>query len=136
MVPPSHPVVFFDGECPFCNRWAWRMRALDRHSRLRFAPLQGETARLLLPAELRPEGRPGTMVFWVPQPPAMHLRSQAALRAFTLTGSWVSPFTRLLLLFPTSWGDWVYGLIERSRERGKGTTCPLPEPADIAALLP
>ncbi len=137
-VMPDHPVVFFDGACPFCNRWAWRLRALDSRSCLRFAAIQGKTAQRLLSENLRPAGRPATMVLWLPPAgegePEVLVRSRAALRAFVVTGSWASLPARLLQLFPTSWGDAVYGVIERRRTRG--TECPLPTQADLAVLLP
>lgn len=45
------PIVFFDGECGLCDRFVQLLLQLDEHNRLRFAPLQGETAARLLPAE-------------------------------------------------------------------------------------
>src|SRR5688572_12325015 len=42
---PGGPVLFFDGECGLCNRVVRLMLRLDRHGRLRFAPLQGAVAQ-------------------------------------------------------------------------------------------
>jgi predicted DCC family thiol-disulfide oxidoreductase YuxK len=41
------PVLFFDGHCYLCNESVRLLLKLDRHRRLRYAPLQGETARQL-----------------------------------------------------------------------------------------
>src|SRR4029453_979242 len=43
----DHPVVFFDGACGMCNRLVRWVMARDLATSLRFAPLQGETARSL-----------------------------------------------------------------------------------------
>jgi len=42
------PVVLFDGLCGLCDRLVDFALAADRAHRLRFAPLQGRTARALL----------------------------------------------------------------------------------------
>ncbi len=39
-----HPLLlFFDGECAFCNRWVNRVREADRQHRMRFGTKQGRT---------------------------------------------------------------------------------------------
>jgi predicted DCC family thiol-disulfide oxidoreductase YuxK len=41
---PEHPfLLFFDGECSFCNRWVARVKNADRSHRTRFATKQGPT---------------------------------------------------------------------------------------------
>lgn len=40
----DHPLlVFFDGECGFCNRWINRVRDADHAHRIRFGTKQGKT---------------------------------------------------------------------------------------------
>ena len=44
-----HPLVlFFDGECSFCNRWVNRVREADHQHRMRFGAKQGRTFQQLL----------------------------------------------------------------------------------------
>jgi predicted DCC family thiol-disulfide oxidoreductase YuxK len=39
-----HPLLlFFDGECAFCNRWVNRVRLADHRHRMRFGAKQGRT---------------------------------------------------------------------------------------------
>src|SRR2546430_17318441 len=45
----EHPIIFFDGVCAMCNRFVDLVLRADRRDVFRFAPLQGETARELLP---------------------------------------------------------------------------------------
>ena len=47
-VPAESGIVFFDGVCGMCNRFVDLLLKLDRQGRLKFAPLQGETAERLL----------------------------------------------------------------------------------------
>ena len=49
----STNVVFFDGVCGLCNCLVEFVLSRDRRGAIRFAPLQGETAKLRLKAESR-----------------------------------------------------------------------------------
>jgi len=52
-------IVFFDGECLFCQARVRWLRARDRHGVLAFAPLQGELAARLLGGDDGPLAVPG-----------------------------------------------------------------------------
>jgi predicted DCC family thiol-disulfide oxidoreductase YuxK len=44
-----HPLLlFFDGECAFCNRWVNRVRMADHQHRMRFGAKQGHTFQQIL----------------------------------------------------------------------------------------
>jgi len=47
----SHPLlVFFDGECGFCNHWINRVKAADHAHRIRYGTKQGKTFRKIAQA--------------------------------------------------------------------------------------
>jgi len=49
-----HPfLLFFDGQCAFCNRWVNRVREADHQQRMRFGTKQGSTFREV--AQAHPE---------------------------------------------------------------------------------
>jgi predicted DCC family thiol-disulfide oxidoreductase YuxK len=49
-----HPyLLFFDGECAFCDRWVNRVRASDHAGRMRFGTKQGRTFQRV--AQAHPE---------------------------------------------------------------------------------
>ncbi len=49
-----HPLLlFFDGECAFCNRWVNRVKLADHAHRMRYGAKQGRTFQQL--AETHPE---------------------------------------------------------------------------------
>ena len=45
----QHPLLlFFDGECAFCNRWVARVKDADHRHRIRFGTKQGQTFQVVL----------------------------------------------------------------------------------------
>jgi predicted DCC family thiol-disulfide oxidoreductase YuxK len=119
-------IVFYDGVCGLCHRWVWFILKRDKARTLRFAPLQGETAKARkdFPAELR------TVVFVLQLRGAgeqVYTHSEAALRLLDHVGG----FWRIvswLRIIPRPMRDWVYQVIAARRFRwfGKFESCPLP----------
>src|SRR4026209_3041846 len=93
----DHPIVFYDGDCGLCDRFVrWMLRRDRRARRYRFAPLQGETARLMIHVE---SGVPGEWSVVLVDHAGEHHRSTAALRAIAgLGGGWRG--AGLVLLVP------------------------------------
>ena len=124
-------LVLFDGECVFCDGFVQWLLERDPAGRLRFAPLQGETA-----AELRirhPEipHDHDTVVFVELQgrEPRVALRSDAAVRVMSLIDS---PWRHVAILrfVPRVLRDLPYRLFVRLRYRlfGRYDTCMIPTP--------
>lgn len=133
-VPPEGPVVFFDGVCGFCNRSVDFVLSRDRAGRIRFAPLQGETAqRLLSPADV---ANLNSLVLWTPA--GAYRRTAAVCRILWLLGGGWAICGTLLWLIPRPLRDLGYALIARNRYRlfGRKETCRLPTPAERARFLP
>jgi predicted DCC family thiol-disulfide oxidoreductase YuxK len=135
--PSSIParVVLYDGVCGLCDRLVQFLVAKDRARRLRYAPLQGETA-----ARLRAQlpGIPDdldTMVFV--DDGQVYLRSRAFARiARYLPMPW--RLGAVLRYVPRVLADAAYGLVARSRYRifGKVEACGLPTAEQRQLLLP
>jgi len=130
----QRPILFYDGECGFCQRTVqWALRH-DRHRRLWFAPLQGTTYRSLAPA-----GAPvdlSTIVFLAPQ--GMRMRSSAIVALLTALGGAWRALGVLLWLVPRPVRDAGYGFVARRRHRlgGRNAACAVPGPADRERFLP
>ncbi len=127
-------VVFFDGVCGLCNVSVDFILARDTHQRFRFAPLQGETARQVLPAADRE--RLDTLVLLTER--AAYRRSAAVVRIlWRLPGVW-PVLGALLWLIPGPLRDLGYRIVSANRLSwfGKKETCRLPTPEERERFLP
>jgi predicted DCC family thiol-disulfide oxidoreductase YuxK len=130
----GRPIVFFDGECTICNASVDFILKRDRRQQFFFAPLQGETARALLPP-LAANSDEWSMVL-VDERGAFD-RSDAALRVASRLGiPW--SLASLALHLPRWLRDGAYRLIARNRYRlfGHHDTCRIPTEAERARFLP
>lgn len=127
-------ILFFDGVCGLCNRAVDFVLARDKDGTIKFAPLQGDTARqLLTPADLADLN---TMVLWVGG--KTYRKSAAAARIlWRLHWGWRMTGT-LLWLIPLPLRNLGYTLVARNRYRffGKKETCRMPSAAERLRFLP
>ncbi len=119
------PIVFVDGVCVLCHHMLRCVAWLDKSEAFRFAPLQGETAARLLPAEFR---QVNTVVLWqtVRGEIKLSTKSEAVLRimAGLPIPGWIPAFLRW---WPTAWRDGLYDFVARLRFRlcGRQDACNL-----------
>jgi predicted DCC family thiol-disulfide oxidoreductase YuxK len=126
-MPESHPVILFDGVCNFCNYWVNFSIKRDPGKKLRFTPLQGETAKTLLP-EYNIQPNSLSSVVFIENGKA-YTQSSAALRvARHLSGGWKLFYG--LMIIPKFIRDALYNIIARNRYKwyGKKETCMIPTP--------
>jgi len=125
-------ILFFDGVCGLCNGLVDWLLPRDHHRQLKFATLQGATAKALLPPENIADL--DTVVVWYRG--KVLLRSDAILACLIqLGGLW-----RLLGIFkiiPAFIRDAIYDLIARNRYRwfGQRLTCRMPLPGERLRFL-
>ncbi|MGH0037391.1 MAG: thiol-disulfide oxidoreductase DCC family protein [Myxococcota bacterium] len=131
--PARHPVFFYDGECGLCDRTVRFLLDRDREARLRFAPLQGETAAAVLPPERIRDLDSVVLV----DDRGMHLQSTASLRGLVhLGGRW--RLARAALWIPAPLRNAAYAFIARRRIGWFGgvEACRLPDRRERSQLLP
>lgn len=140
------PVLLYDGTCGFCAASVQWVLAHDRAGTLRFAPLQGETARPILARH--PELATVDSVVWVEGSPEaleareareiVHVRSAAAIAVGRYLGGGWSIAGRLATLVPRPVRDWGYDLIARHRHQltRNGPECLLPTAEEKKRFLP
>lgn len=134
-------VLLYDGLCAFCNGAVRFIVARDRAGTMRFAPLQGETARAILarhPSLVgtdslvlveKGQGSDASNQLWV--------RSEAVLRIAEYLGDpWRA--ARALRLMPRFLRDGLYDLLAAWRYRlfSRYATCPVPDPGVRERFLP
>lgn len=129
----AHPIIFFDGVCGMCNAFVNVVMRLDRKGVFRFAPLQGETAKKMLPPlDEDPRLWSTTLV----DDDGLHDESDAPfLICQKLGGVW--RVVALLRFIPRWIRNPVYRVIARSRYSwsGKKEACRIPTPQERERFL-
>ena len=130
----AKPVIFFDGVCGMCNAFVDLALRVDRHQKFLFAPLQGETARQVLPP-LSDDPTAWSMLYLDER--GLHDQSDASLQVYRRLGGiwWVLSLARFV---PRPIRNGAYRIIARNRYRwfGRKDTCRIPTPAERARFLP
>ncbi|MDG2247256.1 MAG: DCC1-like thiol-disulfide oxidoreductase family protein [Flavobacteriales bacterium] len=130
--PAAQRIVFFDGVCSICNSTVDFLMNEDEEGVLKFASLQGETAKQH--AEVPQEETPGSIIYF--REGTIHSKSSAVLLILKdLGGLWrVLSFLRII---PKPIRNAVYDLIARNRYKwfGKKETCRMPTAEERGRLL-
>jgi predicted DCC family thiol-disulfide oxidoreductase YuxK len=135
----AHPLLlFFDGECAFCNRWVARVKDADTPRRTRFATKQGPTFQRV--AEAHPELAKIDSVVLVARDPDGHeefLVRSSAVRRLIRGLPRFRFFTWVLNLVPAPLSDLGYRIFARLRSRlfGKWHHCRVPLEEDRELYL-
>jgi predicted DCC family thiol-disulfide oxidoreductase YuxK len=136
------PVLFFDGECGFCDRAIRFAMAHDTHHRLRASPLQGATASRTLPPFASALQGVDSVVLYRPATPSqeasVQVHSDAALSVLRLLGGGWSVVGYLGLLVPRWIRDVAYKAFAKRRFHlfGRVESCELWPEAWRARILP
>lgn len=131
----QQPIILFDGVCNFCNYWVNFAIRHDKKKRLLFTPLQGETAKQLLPLHhINPNALSSVILI---DNGKAYTQSSAALRICKhLNGGWKLFYG--LMIMPKFIRDFLYNIIARNRYRwfGKKEACMIPSPEIRERFLP
>ena len=130
----NYPIIFFDGVCGLCNSFVNIIFNNDKNKVFRYSPLQGETAKALLP-EL-PEN-PGEWSIVYVDEYGIYAESGATLRILRrMGGAW--GLLSYLSIIPVSLRDFVYRMVAKYRYRifGKYESCRVPTEKEKEQFLP
>jgi predicted DCC family thiol-disulfide oxidoreductase YuxK len=126
-VNKNKPIVLFDGICNYCNYWVNFAVRRDSKQKLLFTPLQGETAKRLLPQyNISPTALSSVILI---DKEKAYTQSTAALRMCRyLDGGWKLLYG--LIIIPKPIRDFFYNIIARNRYKwyGKRDECMVPSP--------
>ena len=132
-VPPAKQqtdILFYDGHCGLCHR---AVKFVLKHDRLgtalQFAPLQGKTFQMRVPADQR-AGLPDSMVMQTPDG-SLLLRSDAWIHILRRLGGRWKIMAAVVAPIPRPLRDVVYDLIARIRYRvfrRRDDLCPIVPP--------
>ena len=127
-------IILFDGVCNLCNASIDFILKRDSKNRFLVGALQELPGKKLLSNFQVPTDYLDSLVL-IEEGEIYH-RSTAALRiARKLDGLW--PIFYPLILFPTTWRDWIYNWIGKNRYRwfGKKSTCRIPTEKERSKFL-
>ena len=131
---PAQPIVFFDGTCGLCDRTVQTVLKWDRRGRLKFAPLQGETARQRLGEAAASELKTLILV----DDKGEFRRSSAVVRILRHVGGMATILGGLLWLIPRPLRDFGYNFVAARRYSwfGQVDACRLLKPHERERFLP
>ena len=128
-------IVFFDGECGLCDTAVRQIMQIDSKRRLRFAPLQGQTATCLLDESLRSPENLKTLVY-LDRAQKVWTKSEATLEILMRVGGFWK-IASLAKILPVGFRDWFYDRVaERQRSIIDKANCPVPTEDQRARILP
>jgi predicted DCC family thiol-disulfide oxidoreductase YuxK len=131
-------LVFYDGQCGFCDHTVQFLLKRDRKKQFLFAPLQGETAKQVLknlPENYKSEDTLILMENYQTQTEHIYILGKAAFKVCWHLGN----FWTLLGLFsflPGCLYNWAYRLIAKYRHSFFSNVCLLPDPRYADRFLP
>ena len=128
------PSIFFDGVCGMCNAFVNLALRIDRRRLFLFAPLQGTTARELLPP-LSDDPREWSMIYL--DEAGIHDQLDASLEVYRRLGG-VWSLLSLARYIPRSIRTPLYRIVARNRYRwfGRKEQCRIPTAAERQRFLP
>jgi len=113
MINSKHPILFFDGDCAFCNRWVRFFVNNERNQNMLFSPIDSEgTARWLSENDI--DGFPSDSIHVFVEN-KLFSKSTAVLKLIPFLRPGWSLFLGLWLV-PKCIRDWVYDLIAKNRQ--------------------
>ncbi|WP_306110960.1 MULTISPECIES: thiol-disulfide oxidoreductase DCC family protein [Roseovarius] len=127
-------VVVMDAECALCSRAARRIAKLDKHDRVRIAPMQGALGRALLEHYGLDADDPAS---WLMIEDGRAWGSLEGMAMLFPRLHWVYAPARLVWVLPVGLRDWIYARIAQNRYAvfGRGDLCALPDPQVQRRLL-
>ena len=132
MAQNKNGIVFFDGVCGLCNRFVDFALTADKNQALKFAPLQGMTAKKY---QARIDALKSDSIVLIDDS-GIYDRSDAFIRICQqIGGAWTLMI--VLRIVPLFFRDFLYNQVARSRYSlwGKSETCRLPTSAEQGRIL-
>ena len=126
-------IIFFDGICHLCNGFVDFVISRDKKHLYQFAPLQGETAKALLPENLRTEL---SSVIYLEND---NIKQQSTAVISIMIGlGFPYHFCYIFYFVPARLRDFIYKWVANNRYTwfGQRETCRLPQAEERQYLLP
>ena len=117
-------IVFYDGECGFCNHWVQWILERDKKDTFLFSSLQSEFGQKFLNERGLPNQIFDTLYLWKPEHFYLS-KYQAILRIASELGGFYS-LAKIGKILPDFIGNQFYNLVSRNRKKLAENQCFLP----------
>ncbi len=124
-------IVFYDGDCGFCNWIVAFILKAERGERIHFASLQSSFARDFFVAL---NTTPDLNTFYFYNGRKLYLRSEGALRLLSHL-KWRFRLLKVFWLIPVALRDKLYDFVANRRKRIMKDKCVLPSPEQRRRFL-
>lgn len=129
---PYH-ILFYDGDCGFCNSWVQWVLKHDRKDKFRFASLQSELGQCFLKERGMKKENFDTVILW--KPGAYYVtKSEAILKVAQLLGGKYQ-LLQIGKIIPKSITDPVYSWIAKRRKKLKPLACEMLSESDRKKMI-
>ena len=126
------PVLFYDGDCGFCNRSVQFILDHERNTCVHFSALQSETAKHFFQEHQLPQPDLSTFYFWNGK--QLYQRSTAGLHVVKFLKAPYS-WSWIFMIVPRFIRDAVYNWIAKRRHKLAKQQCALPTPEQRKRFL-
>lgn len=117
-------IVFYDGECGFCNHWVQWILEKDKNDKFLFASLQSEFGQKFLNERNLPNQIFDTLYLWKPQ--SFYLTKYKAILKIAIEIGGIYSLAAIGKIIPDFIGNQFYSLISRNRKKLAANQCFLP----------
>ncbi len=117
-------IVFYDGECGFCNHWVQWILERDEKDNFLFSSLQSEFGQQFLNERNLPNQVFDTLYLWKPQ--SFYLTKYQAILKISSELGGIYSLVSVGKIIPDFIGNRFYNLISRNRKKLAANQCFLP----------
>lgn len=127
MVESPDKIVFYDGDCGFCNRSVNYVLKNDTSNSIHYASLQSEFTKNIFQEKQWSE--PDLSTFYFMENGVLFEKSKAAFKVLRYF-PWYLKWLQLFKIVPISIRDWVYDQVAKRRRRISKGYCVMPKASE------
>ncbi|XOV68457.1 MAG: thiol-disulfide oxidoreductase DCC family protein [Fluviicola sp.] len=125
-------IVFYDGDCGFCNRSVNYVMKHDKTKSIHYASLQSEITKKIFVSNGWPEADLSTFYFM--ENGELFQKSKAAFKVLKYF-PWYMQWLHVFRIFPRAFRDWVYDQVAKRRRRISKGYCVMPNAEERKLFL-
>ncbi|GAB5418064.1 MAG: DCC1-like thiol-disulfide oxidoreductase family protein [Crocinitomicaceae bacterium] len=125
-------IVFYDGDCGFCNRSVNYVLNNDTTNSIHFASLQAEVTKEIFSENNWPQ--PDLSTFYFMEDGILYQKSKAAFKVLRYF-PWYLKWLQIFRILPIRFRDWIYDQVAKRRRKIAKGYCVMPEASQRKLFL-